>query len=543
MAAWQAGRCAVNISRTSGYRYLFLLNAAALLAAGCSEPVDALSNTNTSALQADPYPAKWTDESGLYTPGFGQLSFMARDGNELPARTYRATGFDEHNGPIWFVIHGAKRTTERYIATVAPAAERHNALAIAITFSKQNYPSNRGFTLIVTTEGDPDDTALAEGRWRNPEDYLHSEIEHVFESVRISLGGSQPGYYLFGHSAGAQFTHRLMTFLPHARVRGAVAANAGWYTLPLSGSGKSYSMPYGLRGTPLNEADVSSLLAAPLTVLVGERDTKTPGEDPLVRGTMEAMMQGRNRRERGQYYYEMGRARAEDAPFGWRFATAPRAKHSSSQVIASAAFFLFNEEEVPCIPDSAADAAGLVITEILADPPPGASGDANRDGIRDSLADEFVEMVNTSSNPICLSGWSLGDARKPERHVFPLGRALSPGEALVVFGSGIPTGEFGGANVQWAAFDGRLNLSNDGDVLSLRDPTGDIAIQVSWGDCAGRTCAKDHIEKDLGINGSMIAIPDESGKWEPHADASDASFSPGLRTDGSNWQPAEDVMQ
>ena len=531
----------MNISRASGCGYFHGLIAVTLVTAGCSDSADAVANK--PAKNADPYPAQWTDDSGLHTARFGDVSFIARDGKELPARTYRATGFDEQKGPVWFVIHGAKRTTERYIARVAPVAERHNALAIAITFSKEHYPSSRGFTLIVTTAGDPDETALEEGRWRKPDDYLHSEIEHVFEAVRATYSSSQQGYYLFGHSAGAQFTHRLMTFLPQARVTQAVAANAGWYTLPISGAGKSYSMPYGLRETPLSEADVDALVAAPLTILVGERDTKTPGEDPLVRGTMEAMMQGRNRLERGKYYFEMGRGRAGQQPFGWRFAEVPRAKHSSAQMIGSAAFYLFSPEQTACTPDTAAGADDLLITEILADPPPGLPGDANEDGIRDSLGDEFVELLNTGSKAICLSGWALGDARKPERHVFPLGKALAPGEALLVFGSGIPTGQFGGAHVQWAAFDGRLNLTNDGDVLTLRDRTGDIATQISWGDCAGYVCAAEHIKQGLGINASIVRNPDSPERWTPHNEISNTKFSPGLRTDGSNWSTAKDTLQ
>jgi hypothetical protein len=479
-----------------------LLACAALCAAAaCSAPAE------------DRYPSRWLDDSGLLRGGFGRVRFEARDGNELTALVYRARSFDAKRGPIWFVMHGASRETERYLRAAAPAAERHGAIAIAIDFTADRYPRQADYTLGVTKRGDADADALAEGRWRQPDDYLYSELEHVFASARRSLGGTQPGYYVFGHSAGAQFTHRLLTFLPDAHVLGAVASNAGWYTLPMTGAEERYAMPYGLRGSPLERARLSKLFAAPLSILLGERDTATAAEDGLVRGTREALAQGATRLERGRFYYAAGREQAQAAgvPFRWRLAIAPRASHDAAQVIDSAAFLLFEPGETPCVASSAAEARAIEITEILADPPDGAAGDANGDGVRDPSDDEFVELVNHGTTPVCLAGFALGDAAKPERHVFPLGRALAPKAALVVFGGGVPTGAFGGAAVQTAAFSGSLNLTNAGDVLTLRDTHDRIVTQLSWGDCAATACAGRRVE------------------------LRESQFSPGVAPGGSSW--------
>ena len=448
------------------------------------------------ALADDPHPAVWLDDSSLLTGGFGRVRFEARDGNELTALVYRARSFDAKTGPIWFVMHGASRETERYIEAAAPAAERYGALALAIDFAADLYPRQSDYTLGVTTRGSADAKAFAEGRWRQPDDYVYSELEHVFAAARLALGGRQPGYYLFGHSAGAQFTHRLLTFLPEAHVLGAVAANAGWYTLPVSGAGERYAMPYGLRGSPLEREPPRKLFAASLSILLGERDTATAATDDLVRGTPEALAQGATRLERGRFYYAAAReqAQAAGAPFRWRLAIAPRAAHDAAQVVDSAAFLLFEPSEAPCVASSADDARAIAITEILADPPNGAAGDANGDGVRDPSDDEFVELVNRGTTPVCLAGFALGDAVKPERHVVPLGRALAPGAALVVFGGGVPTGAFAGARVETAAFSGSLNLTNAGDVLTLRDANDRIVTQRSWGDCAARACAGEHVD-------------------------------------------------
>jgi hypothetical protein len=492
----------------------------------------------------DPYPAAWLDSSALFVPRFGKVKFVARDGTRVSAFVYRSTAFDPRSGPIWFVMHGAGRGARSYLRAAAPVAERHNALAIAIEFSARAYPAVEAYTLGVTTRGGPDERAHEQKRWRDPDSYVYSEVEHVFEAVRQSFDGQQRGYYLFGHSAGAQFVHRLLTFIPNARVLGAVAANAGWYTLPVSGDAAQVGMPYGLRGTPLEGAELRSLFRAPLTVMLGANDVAEAHEDGLLRGTPGAMWQGATRLARGQNYFSIARAEAAkfSAPFNWRLAIVPRAAHEASEVMGSAEFFLF-ETDAPCTPTAGATAGATVINEILADPPKGARGDANADGVRDPSDDEFVEMINTGRTPICMAGWMLGDASDPQRHVFPLGAALSPGQALVVFGGGVPTGRFGGAQVQWAAFGGRLDLSNDGDVLTLRDATGTLVKQISWGDCAGQPCATDHRAGELGIENSLVRWPEMVGSWAVHGKVAHLNFSPGVRADGTQYSSSEDRMR
>jgi len=479
----------------------------------------------------DPYPAPLLEGSGLRASRFGKCAFAARTGRRLDAETYRATGFDPGEGPIWFVLHGVGRTARSYLEAAAPVAERHGALAIALRFSEIDYPGSESYTLGVKRRGPVDGGRYDPSEWREPSDYVYSELEHVFETVRGELGGRQAGYYVFGHSAGAQFAHRLLTFLPGARVLGAVAANAGWYTMPSA----DRDFPYGLRGTPLAESDLRDLVTAPLTVLLGERDVTTPDEDRLVRGTAEAMAQGPNRLARGRAYWAAGeaRARALAEPFAWRLAVVPGAGHDKDEMMPSAGFFLF-DPGAPC-GASAAAGARIVITEIHADPAKGPAGDANGDGVRDPAQDEFVELVNTGPEPLCLAGWTLGDARDPERHRFPLGRTLAPGAALVVFGGGEPTGAFGGAMVQWAAFGGRLDLTNRGDVVTLRDASGVPVASVSWGDRDGAHRARDHYDAGLDIGGSIVRWPEPGGTWRPHREAAGTAWSPGTRADGTPW--------
>ena len=414
----------------------------------------------------------------LGKPGFGTLQLQTARGAKLTAHIYRATRFDPVTGRIWFVMHGAKRNAEDYARAAAPVAERVNALLVVVEFSRLAYPSGSDYTLGVTTHGEPNGRALKEGRWRKPEAYVYSEIERLFDLIKAFLGGEQSGYYLFGHSAGAQFVHRLLTFLPDARVTAAVAANAGWYTLPLAGDSPELTLPYGLGDTPVDEAAVRRLLGRRLTILLGERDTATSEEDSNVRDTREALAQGRNRMERGKNYYEQAGKAAQrlHSPFHWRLALVNKAGHNANEILPSAIPFLF--EDAPLLRETSEATPEIIFADIVSDPPAGEAGDLNHDGKRVDVEDQYVTLRNNGQTVRCLIGWTLGDAEEGLRHVFPLGTQLKPGESVMVFGGGIPTGDFE-MQVQWAR-SGQLGLSNAGDTIELRDAAGRLAQRHSW---------------------------------------------------------------
>jgi hypothetical protein len=144
-----------------------------------------------------------------------------------------------------------------------------------------------------------------------------------------------------------------------------------------------------------------------------------------------------------------------------------------------------------CTPDAGnvrSPATGeLVVNEILADPPPDTAGttpvegDANGDGVRDTFNDEFIELVNTTSTTLDLTGCTL-TVKTTLRHRFdpsadPLGNLVAARSALVVFGGGNPTGSFGGARTITSST-GSLTLANDGGSVSLDCPAASGSLQV-----------------------------------------------------------------
>ena len=52
----------------------------------------------------------------------------------------------------------------------------------------------------------------------------------------------------------------------------------------------------------------------------------------------------------------------------------------------------------------------------------------------------------------------------------------SPGQAVVVFGGGTPSGNFGGAQV-FTASNQVLNLNNAGDMMTFTDSSGNMVIE------------------------------------------------------------------
>ncbi len=163
----------------------------------------------------------------------------------------------------------------------------------------------------------------------------------------------------------------------------------------------------------------------------------------------------------------------------------------------------------------------LVINEIHADPAGNISGDANRDGVRDSGDDEFVEIFNDTGGPVDISDWTLSDGFSI-RHTFPAGTVLEDQCGIVIFGGGSPTGSFGGM-VDQVASTGALGLNNSGDTVTLNNGLTDVT-SVSYGSEGN---GNQSITRDPDIYGTVPLVR--------HASATGSGgtlFSPGIMING-----------
>jgi hypothetical protein len=262
----------------------------------------------------------------------GKGSFVFRDPKTDPDRPVTVWYFlppkaDVRKAPILFVMHGTLRNGEEYRDQWTGLADRYNVLLLVPQFSREHYPGglyNRG-----NVRGKDDEAPLPPAKWTFP------VVEHLFDHVKAATRNRAATYDIYGHSAGGQFVHRLALFTPGARFRRAVAANAGYYTLPLETGGSLY--PFSLEGTAATTDWLKAALGRELVILLGEGDTDP--KDPDLYHSPEADKQGLYRLARGKFFFEAGRTAAEQlrARFRWRMLTVPGVGHSNARMAEAAA--------------------------------------------------------------------------------------------------------------------------------------------------------------------------------------------------------------
>ena len=264
-------------------------------------------------------------QTGIEGHGTGSFMFSgAAAVRDHPIRVrYIAPEGDLSTAEILFVIPGASRDAEGYEADWEPLVKGHHVLVIIPTFDEQDYPVD-AYNLgnLVDGDGDPNP----------PDQWSFTVIDALFDHVVADVHSQAKDFMMFGHSAGAQFVHRLIEFAPD-RVRAAVAANAGWYTMP----DDSENFPYGLDGIPTDEEDLGDSYAANLTVLLGADDIDP--NDSKLRHDDGSDAQGSTRLERGLSFYLAARksADAHSMDFRWHLVVVPGIAHDHTEMAREAA--------------------------------------------------------------------------------------------------------------------------------------------------------------------------------------------------------------
>jgi poly(3-hydroxybutyrate) depolymerase len=261
----------------------------------------------------------------------GELrTFVFRDwaGPAIPVWTYRpkAAGAD---APVLLVFHGVGRDADRYLREWIPVAEAFGAVVACPEFSTANFPGARFYNLggVLDDQDQPRPASL----------WAFSAIEPIFQAVRQRETLTTTRVQIYGHSAGAQFVHRLMMFAPPPSAQSVVVANAGWYTRPRL----DVAWPYGLQGAPITTAQLQAFLSRDITILLGTADID-PQHRSLNRDP-DPMLQGPHRLARGEFYVAEARQAAADlgVPFGWAKAYAPSIGHENGKMADFAAALMF----------------------------------------------------------------------------------------------------------------------------------------------------------------------------------------------------------
>ena len=270
---------------------------------------------------------RWTGQRVAMKPGRGRFKMAGRSG--AVAVWYALPRTLAPRSPILFVLPGVLRNGAEYRDIWAPHAEAAGALLLVPEFPKKAYPGVAGYNL-----GNMVDAA---GSWNDRSRWAFSVIERLFDEASRLIGSERPDYWLYGHSAGAQFVQRFVLFMPEARLGGAVAANAGWHTLPSF----EEQFPYGLAGSSISPAELKIALGRKFTIMVGEKDTDA--NHHRLRTTKQAQRQGRTRRERGHFLLQTAQRTAAtmNVALNWRLVTVPGVGHSNKAMMPAAARHLF----------------------------------------------------------------------------------------------------------------------------------------------------------------------------------------------------------
>jgi poly(3-hydroxybutyrate) depolymerase len=234
---------------------------------------------------------------------------------------YRPATFTTRSRII-FTMHGAARNGRGSRDAWLDFADKTGALIIAPEFDDDRFPGSAYYEGNVRNQ---------RGRRLPNSQRTFSVVDQLFDHVKKESGSIRSGYTIFGHSAGAQFVHRMILLDQSSRIELAIAANAGWYTLPTLRA----PFPYGLGGWSISQKQVRAAFTSPLVVLLGEHDT---GNDRYLRRTMYANLQGLHRFARGRSFFAVAERTAADylLDFHWQLRTVPMTGHEGPKMARAA---------------------------------------------------------------------------------------------------------------------------------------------------------------------------------------------------------------
>lgn len=226
-------------------------------------------------------------------------------------------------------MHGVGRNADASRNAWLKLAEQHDLIVVAPRFDAARFPARLYQRGGVTDEAD-------RTKW------VYNTVERLYDHLVATGRATKNGYVLYGHSAGAQFGHRMAAFMPNGRMRQIIIANAGYYTLPTSSTeAGGFSYPYSLQGTPASVADRKALFARRLHVLLGDQDN-----DPVhhqLNNSRAAKAQGAHRLARGQFFFATAKAEAArlGTPFNWKMTIVPGVAHENRKMTKAAGELLF----------------------------------------------------------------------------------------------------------------------------------------------------------------------------------------------------------
>ncbi|MEQ8710629.1 MAG: hypothetical protein RIC36_16725 [Rhodospirillales bacterium] len=243
--------------------------------------------------------------------------------SRIPAWYHRPANITG-DSPVVIVLHGTSRAAQASRDKWASHADEHGFFIVAPDFGVEYFSDPCYAYANLWSAEDPFE----------PQDWSASYgfiLDRLFDVVNLALGRAAQQFILYGHSAGAAFAHRYLTFSPEDRVSQAIFANAGWYTL----FDRDRPLPFGLKGSGISEAQIRRALQKPVTILIGDRDRHGPYPPWW---SDEHLAQGPHRFARSQTYFQSAQRMAAELGLktAWRWQVVPDVAHQNARMIAPA---------------------------------------------------------------------------------------------------------------------------------------------------------------------------------------------------------------
>lgn len=231
---------------------------------------------------------------------------------------------------VIFVIHGNSRNAEDYLSAWIPHVTNKNVIVAAPQFRKIDF---RYFFLLEMAE--------SSGKVNSDKDeYINNSISLFFNYLKSKFSLSTETYSMFGHSAGAQFTHRYMLLSMDNRISNTVIANAGWYTFITDDE-----FPYGINNSPINISNeqIKWFMSKKANLLIGSDDIGFKS----VNSSKGANLQGLTRVDRAANYFDSLIMNAERRGYAlrWNYRVLERVDHDFKKVTPYAAQILLRDIE------------------------------------------------------------------------------------------------------------------------------------------------------------------------------------------------------
>ncbi|MCF6270261.1 MAG: T9SS type A sorting domain-containing protein [Melioribacteraceae bacterium] len=234
------------------------------------------------------------------------------------------------NSNFVMVMHGTDRNADDYADSWKDFVNKSDYIIAAPEFSDADWPYSRSYNL-----GNMFTRSNGNGNLNPTYKWTFSVVSNIHTELLNGLELVEKKYDIWGHSAGSQFVHRMMEFLPDKNIRYYISANAGWYTIP----DINIEYPYGFKHNILTftSSDLERMNRTEMIVMRGTTDTV---RDSNLRTTLEADAQGLNRYERAGTFFNVGNELSDAEK--WQLLDVPNIGHDFRKMAISAQNFLIN---------------------------------------------------------------------------------------------------------------------------------------------------------------------------------------------------------